>query len=96
MDRVDRVLLTLEPVARNLAEDDLDEAIAPGERFPHWYFRCRERTHIRPQQPGAGLDRIGLDRDAVFEVGVWMGDLFKRLVDAFAGVVELPAVIVAA
>ena len=27
---IDRVFLTLEPVARNLAQHDLDEAIAPG------------------------------------------------------------------
>ncbi len=56
----------------------------------HW-----NQSHVRPQQPGVGLDGVRLDRDAVFEPRVGMGNFFEGLVDALAGVVELPAVVIA-
>src|SRR5207249_589691 len=52
MDRVDGVLLALEPVARDLRQHDLYEAVLPGERLPRWHQRRRLRTEVGPQQPG--------------------------------------------
>ncbi len=94
--RVDRVLLALEPVAGNFREDDLDEAVPPGERLPGGHERRRLRPQVGPEQAGLGLDGICLDPDPVFEARFGVGDLLERLVDAGAGLVEQPAVVVAA
>src|ERR1700738_5492970 len=46
MHRVDRVLLALEPVARDLGLDDLAETVRPREEFP-----------IRHQRPWLGCQK---------------------------------------
>src|ERR1043166_5470572 len=96
MDGIDGILLALEPVARNFGQDDLDEAVAPGEWLPNGNLWCRQRAHIRPQQSCAHFDGVRLDRNAVLEVRIRMRDFLKWLIDALAGLVELPAVVIAA
>src|ERR1700704_4668655 len=74
--RVDRVLLTLKPVAGQFGEHDLDEAVLPAERFPVRHQWCRVRTEISPDQAGMGLDAVSFDRDAIAEPGLGRGDVF--------------------
>src|SRR5262249_62340685 len=45
---VDRVFLTLEPVTGNFREDDLHEAVAPGERLPRGHERDRRWPQVGP------------------------------------------------
>src|SRR5689334_18504378 len=96
VDRVDGVFLALEPVARNFAEDDLDKSVTPGEWFPHRNFGRRAWAHICPQEPSLLFNGVRLDSDALFEVRVRMRNFLEWLMDARAGLVELPTVVIAA
>src|SRR5262249_18150939 len=93
--RIDRVLLGLKPVTRDFGEDDLDEAVGPGERLPGGHERRRRRPQVGPQESGLGLDRIGFDRDAVLEARLGVRDLFERLGEAVPRLAVQPAVVVA-
>src|SRR5262245_33227202 len=93
---VDGVLLALEPVAGNLREHDLDEAVLPGERLPGRHQGRRRRAEIGPEQPALGLHGIGGELDAVLVPGLRMGDLLERLGQALAGLAVEPAVVVTA
>src|SRR6185369_16346930 len=93
---VDRVLLALEPVARNLGEYDLHEAVLPGEGLPGRHERHRRGPEISPEEPGLRLDRIGLDAHPVLEPGFRMRELLERLLQTAARVLPEPAVVVAA
>src|SRR5215470_3089874 len=94
--RIDRVLLALEPVAGDLGEHDLHEAVRPGEGLPGRHQRRRRRPEIRPEQSGLHLDRISLDAHAILELRLWVRGLLERLLKAAARVVPEPAVVVAA
>src|SRR5262249_35752130 len=96
MHRVDGVLLALEPVARNLGEDDLDEAVPPRERLPGRDEGRRKGPQVGPQKPGLGLHRIGLETDLVLEPRYGMRYRLEWLLDPPARVVPPPAVIVTA
>ena len=100
---VDRVFLTLQPVARDRRKHDLHEAVLPQKRFPVGNERRRLRAEVCPQHAALRFDRIRLDANLVAEVRpstrlrtcLGIGDILERLLDAAAGFVELPAVIVA-
>src|SRR6185437_8452061 len=95
VDRVDRVLLALEPVARDLGDRYL--LVAPRvEAVPVRQFRRRVRAEVRPQQASLFLHRVGVDADLVAEAPLGVPCLLERLVQAPAGVLEEPAVVVAA
>src|SRR5712671_1665908 len=96
MHRVDRVLLTLEPVAWDLGQDDLAKAILPREEFPIRHERPRLGAKIGPEKATAFFDRISLDADFILQPCLGMGDVLIGLRQAAAGVVVQPAVIVAA
>src|ERR1043166_1463915 len=93
---VDRVLLALEPVTGDFREDDLHEAISPSERLPGGHERHRRRPQVSPQQAGLGLHGIRLDTHAVLETSLGIRDLLEGLLQALAGVIPHPAVVVAA
>src|SRR5262249_8468679 len=93
---VDRVFLTLEPVTGDFREDDLHEAVAPGERLPGGHERDRWWPQVGPQQAGLGLHGIRLDTHAVLEASLGIRDLLEGLLQAPAGVIPHPAVVMAA
>ena len=96
MHRVDRIFLALEPVARDLGEHDLAEAVRPGEELPIRHQRTRLRAEIGPEQPAPLLDRVGFDADFVAQPPLRVRHVLVGLRQAGAvGIVE-PAVIVAA
>ena len=96
MHRVAGVLLALEPVAGNVGEHDLAEAILPGERLPDRQLRHRLRAHIGEQQPGAFLHRIGLGGAALLGARARIDGVVIGLLDERPALVHQPAVIVAA
>src|SRR3979490_882566 len=96
MPRVDRVLLALEPVARDLRLDDLAEAVLPREEFPIRHQGPRLWAEIGPQKPTQCFDRIGLDADLVAEARFRMRHVFVGLCQAPPVRIVQPAVIVAA
>src|ERR1700736_6519608 len=65
MHRVDRVLLALEPVARDLGLDDLAETVRPREEFPIRQQWPRLGPEIRPYEAAQFGDRISLDVDSI-------------------------------
>src|SRR5215510_16130793 len=73
--RVDRVLLALEPVTGNFREDDLYEAVSPGERLPGGHERHRRRPQVGPQQAGLGLYGIRLDTHTVLKASLGIRNL---------------------
>src|SRR5262249_3131223 len=93
---VDRVFLTLEPVTGDFREDDLHEAVAPGERLPRGHERDRRWPPGGPQQAGPGLHGVRLDTHGVLEASLGIGDLPEGLLQAPAGVIPHPAVVMAA
>src|SRR6267154_2174590 len=96
MHRVDRVLLALEPVARDLRLDDLAEAVLPREEFPIRHQGPRLGTEISPEKATQFFDRIGLDADLVAEARFRMRHVFVGLCQAPPVRIVQPAVIVAA
>src|SRR5882724_10615543 len=96
MDRVNRVFLALEPVARDLGLDDLAETVLPREEFPVRHERPRLGTEISPYEPAQFLDRIGLDADLVAQPRLRMRHVLIGLRQAAAVRVVEPAVIIAA
>ena len=96
MHGIDRVLLALKPVARDLGEHDLAKAILPGKEFPIRYERARFGAEICPKEPAAFLDRIGLETDLVFEPRLGVRHVLIGLREAAPiGIVE-PSVVIAA
>src|SRR5262249_33501458 len=93
---IDRVLLVLEPVAGNLGEDDLHEAVLPRERLPGRHQRRGRRPEVGPEEPGLRFDRVVLDANAVLEPSIRMGRFLEWLLKAPARVIPEPAVVVAA
>src|SRR3984893_18262403 len=91
MHRVDRVLLALEPVARDLGLDDLAEAVRPREEFPIRHQRPRLRPKIRPYEAAQFGDRIGLDMDLILEPRVRMRHVLIGLREAASRLVIEPA-----
>src|SRR5262249_13044646 len=67
MHGIDRVLLALEPVARDLGQHDLAKSVFPSEEFPIRYERTRLGAEIRPKETAPLFHGIGLDADLVFE-----------------------------
>src|SRR5947209_13822834 len=96
MHGVDRVLLALEPVARDLSQHDLAKAVFPGEEFPIRHQGPRLGAEISPEEAAALLDRMGLDADLVFEPRLGMRDVLVRLRQAASVGAVQPTVIVAA
>src|ERR1700738_4398507 len=96
MHRVDRVLLALEPVARDLGLDDLAETVRPREEFPIRHQRPRLRPEIRPYEAAQFGDRVGLDVDSIPEPSLGIRDILIGLREAASRLVIEPAVIVAA
>ena len=96
VQRIDRILLALKPVAGNVREDDLHEAVLPREGLPVGDQRSRLGSQVGPNQAGPGLNRIGLDPDLVLEASLGRGNVLVRLLDAAAVLVEQPAMVVAA
>ncbi len=96
MHGVAGVLLTLEPIARDLGEHDLAEAVLPVEWLPDRQLRCRQRPHIGPEQPHAFLHRIGARPATLLGARARIDEVVIRLLDAAPGLVHQPAVIVAA
>src|SRR5579872_7401208 len=95
MDGIDRVLLALKPVARNFREDDLHEAVLPGERLPRWHERRWLRTEVGPHQSRLRLDAVPFQADGLPDFCVGIDALLVRLLDAAPTLVVAPAVIVA-
>src|SRR3979411_3324801 len=96
MHRVDRVLLALEPVARDLRLDYPAEAVLPREEFPIRHQGPRLWAEIGPQKPAQFFDRIGLDADLVFQAGLGMRQILVGLRQAASVRVEEPPMVVAA
>ena len=95
MDRIDRVLHRLQPVAaQSLINLQLSHAIAAREHVPfgqeRFFFR---RSQIGEQEPSQFLHGIRRLRDFIFESGL---GVFERLFQTLAAGVILPAVIGAA
>ena len=93
---IDRVLLALEPVARDLGQHDLAKPVLPGKEFPIRYQRPRLRPEIGPEQSAPLLDRIRLDADLVLQAQFGMRDILIGLRQTDTVAVIEPAVIVAA
>ena len=93
MDRIDRVLHDLQPVARDDAGADHANRGLDDVAVEQRELRRRQRAEIHEQHPGRHANRITRQRHLVFEGGAFG---FVRLVDAAAGGVEHPAVIRAA
>src|SRR6202049_2387698 len=96
MHRVDRVLLALEPVARDLGLDDLAETVRAREEFPIRHQRPRLRPEIRPDEAAQFGDRVGLDVDSIPEPPLGIRDILIGLREAASRLVIEPAVIIAA
>src|SRR5580658_5343017 len=96
VQRIDRILLALKPVAGNVREYDLDEAVLPREGLPVGNQRSGFGPQVGPNQPGPRLHRIRLDADLVLETSFWHGNVLVRLLDASAVLLKEPAMIVAA
>ena len=96
MHRVDGILLTLKPIARNFGEYDLAEPILPGERFPIRNEWSGLRSEVSPNQSSALRDRIRFDPHLVFELRVGSGGVVIGLFDATARFIKAPAVVITA
>ena len=92
---VDRVFLTLQPVARNRRKDDLHEPVLPQERLVVRHQRRGPRAEIGPHHAALRFHRIRIDADFVAKVRFGVGDVFKRLLEAASGFVEMPAMVIA-
>src|SRR5487761_2633778 len=95
MHRIDRVLLRLQPVARQLGEYDLGDSVLPGKRFPHWIDRCRSWPEVGEEHSGERLDGIGNLGDCVTKPAVPSNRLFEWRTNALAVLVKGPPVITA-
>src|ERR1700722_4531771 len=95
VDGIDRVLLALEPVARDLRDGYLLEA-ARVIPVPVGQQRRRLGPQVNPKEAGFLLYLVRLDANLVPETTLRMQCLLKRLMKASAGVVEQPAVVIAA
>ena len=96
MHGVTGILLALKPVAGDIGKNDLAKAVLPGERLPDRQLGDRLRSHIGPKEPGAFLHRIGFGRAALLGPRARVDGVVIGLLDATAGLVHQPAVIVAA
>src|SRR5579863_7494534 len=96
VDRIDRIFLALKPVARDLRHDDLTKAILEIEQFPIRQLRRWKRPEIGPDQAGVHLHRVGSNADLVLVFGLRNNRILEWHLDALAGLVIGPAVIVAA
>ena len=80
MHRIDRVLLALEPVAGDVGEHHLHEAVAPAEGLPVGQQGLLvRRPEVGPDHPALGLDRIGGQAGALAARRAGVGDLLERL-----------------
>src|SRR5487761_1107873 len=95
VDRIDRVLLALEPVAWDLGNGYLLVA-ARVKPIPVRQQRRLLWPHVDPEQASFLLYLVCLNANLVLEAALWMPCLFKRLIKASSGVVEEPAVVIAA
>src|SRR2546423_15246773 len=96
VNRVDRIFLTLKPIAWNFGEDNLAKAVLPRERLPIRNKRRGLRPKICPYQSGQRFHGIRLDANLVFESCLGCGDVIEWLLDAAASLIEPPAVLIAA
>ena len=96
MHGIDGVFLDLEPVAGDVGEDHLGEAVFPGERLPVWQQRRRFGAEIGPDDARACLHPVRFDPDLVTEPRFRGGDVLVWLGEASALGAEQPAVIGAA
>src|SRR6202162_3449783 len=95
MQRIDRILLALKPIAGAIREYDLHKTVLPREGLPVGNQRSGFRSQVGPNQAGSGLNRIGLDPNLVLEASVGHGNVLVRLLDASAVLLTEPAMIVA-
>src|SRR5580693_6051963 len=94
VDGIDRVLLALEPVARDLRDGYLLEA-ARVIPIPVGQQRRWPGPQVNPKEAGFLLHLVCLDANLVLEAALGMPGLLERLMKASAGVVEQPAVVIA-
>src|SRR4029077_7450735 len=93
--RIDGVLLTLKPVARQFRKEDLHESVLPAEWLPIRKLRRGRRAEVCPQEPGMRAARIGpCDRPAA-AARARIDDILERLLEAPAIGVEPPAMVIA-
>ena len=96
MNRIDGVLLALEPVAGHFGEHDLAKAVFEGEGLPHRQFWRRLRAHIGPQEACELAHRVGGGGAALAAFRFGVGDVLVGLLQALPALIELPTVIEAA
>src|SRR5215475_3404677 len=94
MHRIDGILLSLKPVARDFGENDLPETVLPCKRLPGRNGRRRQRPQVRPDETGLRLQGVGPDANLVLESGIGNRDIVIWLLHTPARAVEHPSVIV--
>src|SRR5690349_6353110 len=94
MHGIDRVCLSLKPVAGDFRKEDLGESVLPSKRLPVWNEGSRFGPEVGPDQAGMRLDRIGLDANLIFEAYVLRADIIVRVLDTSIHFLEQPAVII--
>src|SRR5215471_10645290 len=94
MHGIDRILLSLKPVARNFGENDLPEAVLPFKRLPRRNNRRRQRPQVCPDEAALRLHGVGSDANLVPESRIGSCDIVVWLLDTPAEAVEQPSVIV--
>ena len=94
--RVQRVLLALQPVARQYGQTDVPDDVADREHVPVRHQRRGRGAHVGEQQPGLLLHRVRLHLDLVLEPRLRVLRLLVRLLRALARLVVQPAVVRAA
>ena len=91
--RIGRVLLALEPVARQFGEPDVPPGVRGDEQVPSRHERRGLRAEVGEEEPAELLDRIAGDPDLLLESPVRMHGLLEGLFDAPTGLVHHPAVV---
>ncbi len=95
MHGVDRILLTLQPVARHLRKEDLDETVLPAEGLPIGNQRRGVRAQVGPQKSGVSAYGIRSDDPLLAVARTASEAILEGLLEAPPLCVESPAVIVA-
>ena len=90
MNRVQRILLALKPVARQHRRLDPAAYVVPREQIPHRQNRHRRRAHVHEDQPATLLNRVRLQPHLVLETAARR---LRRLIHARAGLIEEPTMV---
>src|SRR5262249_50819096 len=93
---VQRVLLALQPATGQLRDGNVSDCVVPYQGTPTRQQRRRLRAHVDEDEPAEFLSPIGADATLGAEVVLRVRGVLEGLLDAAAGGIELPAVVLAA